>query len=97
MDTKRLLIGLVALCTSSGALAGTCNIESSAPPGQWKFVKVYDVHNGEIVLQRGINGGGRYEVTAKGDRIRIDWKFAGGTHYNSGAVVTCKDGLTVKS
>jgi hypothetical protein len=97
MNTKRLWIGLIALGTSSGAIAGTCNIESSAPPGQWKFVKVYDVHNGEIVLQRGINAGRLYEVTAKGDRIRIDWKFAGGTHYNSGAVVTCKDGLTVKS
>ncbi|MCL6679157.1 hypothetical protein LZ519_07490 [Sphingomonas sp. RG327] len=97
MNIRRLWTGLIALCASSGAIAGTCNIESSAPPGQWKFVKVYDVHNGEIVLQRGISGGRRYEVTAKGDRIRIDWKFAGGTHYNSGAVVTCKDGHIVKS
>ena len=96
---KRMLFGfaLVALATGSPAVAGTCKIQSTREPGHWTFLKVFDVESGEVVLQKAIEGGKYREVTAHGDRVRVDWKLPGGKDYKAGPVSPCKDGNTIKS
>ncbi len=95
MNSKHFCIGIIALATGSGAIAGTCNIQSTRAPGQWKFVKVYDLDTGEVVLQKAINGGETREVTVRGHRMRVDWKLPGGKNYKAGAEAICADGHTV--
>jgi hypothetical protein len=96
---NRILFGLalVALGTGSEAIAGTCNVQSTRAPGHWKFIKVYDVDTGKVVLQKVFNGGEHREVVVRGERVRVDWKLPGGKDYKPGAVVICKDGNTVRS
>jgi hypothetical protein len=77
------------------ALAGTCNIQSARAPGEWTFVRVYDVDTGKIVLQRAIKGGVSYEVKVSGYRVRIDWKLPGGIKYETGPILACVDGNRV--
>ena len=90
------LAGTAALVTGGEAIAGTCSIQNSRAPGEWTFVRVYDVDAGKIVLQRAIKGGVSYEVTVSKDRVRVDSKLPGGTSYAAGAVTACKDQNKIK-
>lgn len=92
---KARLIGLAAmaaLAAEGQAIAGTCSIQSVRAPGEWTFVRVYDVDSGKIVLQRAIKGGVPYEVTVSKNRVRVDSKLPGGLTYASGKVAACKGG-----
>ncbi len=97
MNKIFLGLALVALGTGSEAIAGTCNVQSTRAPGHWKFIKVYDVDTGKIVLQKVMNGGEHREVTVPGERVRVDWKLPGGKDYKHGTVALCKDGNTIRS
>ena len=97
MDGKLLaLAGVALLITAVEASAGTCRIESTRVPGEWTFVRVFDVDTGKIVLQRAVKGGVSYDVTVSGYRVRIDSKLPGGIKYEPGAVLACVDGNKVK-
>jgi hypothetical protein len=96
MNIKPLaLAGLAFLFIEAQALAETCNVQVTGPEGQWKFVHVYDVATGEIVLRQAIKSGDSKPVTVSGDKVRVDWKLPGYTDYRTGAVLPCKGGNTV--
>ncbi|QIK95370.1 hypothetical protein G7076_01710 [Sphingomonas sp. HDW15A] len=90
------LAGLIGLITGAPAFAGTCTIESTRAPGEWTFVRVYDVDNGKIVLQRAIKAGLAYEVTVSKNRVRVDSKLPGGISYGAGPISPCRDGNKLK-
>jgi len=81
----------------SAAVAGTCNIQSSSPPGVWRFFRVYDGGSGEVLLRQAISGGDSKSVTSKSDQVRVEFKLPGHTKYQVGATATCKDGNTIRS
>ena len=84
------------LLAESAAFAGSCKIENSGPPDEWRFVQIYDVDRGQIVLGRAIKSGDSKEVTVSGERVRVDHKLPGGTQYATGPVVICKGGNTIR-
>jgi hypothetical protein len=86
------LAAVAALVAEGPAYAGTCSIQSNRAPGEWTFVRVYDVDSGKIVLQRAVKGGTPYEVKVSKERIRVDSKLPGGLTYAAGKVSACKDG-----
>jgi hypothetical protein len=92
-----VLFAIAALLGESGALAGSCRIQSTNPPGQWKFVRAYDPDNGTIVLRQAINGGDSKQVTVSGHHVRVESKLPGHTHYHSGPVAPCKGGNIVRT
>ena len=89
--------GAAASVSGGPAMAGTCKLESTRPAGEWKFVRVFDVDTGKIVLQRAIKAGVAYDVTVSGYRVRVDSKLAGGIKYESGPILACVDGNRIKS
>jgi hypothetical protein len=91
------LVGLAGLLIEAQALAETCNVQVTGPADQWKFVHVYDVATGEIVLRQAIKSGESKPVTVSGDKVRVDWKLPGYQKYRTGPVVECKSGNTVKT
>ena len=91
------LVGAAALVSGGQAMAGTCKLESTLPGGEWKFVRVYDVDKGTIVLQRAIKAGEAYDVTVSGVRVRVDSKLPGGIKYDTGPILPCVDGNRIKS
>jgi hypothetical protein len=91
-----MLATVAALFLESGAVAGTCKIETARPAGEWTFVQVHDADTGEIVLQKAIMGGTSRDVTVKGERVRVDSKLPGATQYKAGTVSVCKDGNVVR-
>jgi hypothetical protein len=97
MTIQQLFASVLAAALLEGAaFAGTCSVQNSAAPGDWRFVHVYDVKKSEIVLRQAINGGDSKEVTVSGNKIRVDHKRAGNRNYATGPVTACKDGNTVK-
>jgi hypothetical protein len=90
-----LFAGAVLLPVA-GAFAGTCTIEITGPREQYKFVQVHDVAARAIVMRKAIKSGQSREVTVSGDRVRVDWKFAGGTSYQSGKVQACNGGRRIR-
>jgi len=96
---KARLIALAAmtvLAVEGQAIAGTCSIQSNRAPGEWTFVRVYDVDSGKIVLQRAIKAGLTYDLTVSKYRVRVDSKLPGGITYAAGPVSTCRDGNKIK-
>ena len=91
-----VLLSVVALLGESAALAESCKVQSSHPPGQWKFIRVYDVDTGAIVLGQAVNGGDAKSVTVRGHRIKLEAKLPGALHYGPAVEADCKEGQTVK-
>lgn len=73
-----------------------CKIMYQAAPDEWRFVKVYELSSGEVVLQTVIRGGDSREVYVASPRIRIDSKWAGDVDYKPGAQSQCAKGETIK-
>jgi hypothetical protein len=97
VSTKVLtLAGIIAVLIHGEAFAESCNIQSTRPPGEWKFVRVYDADTGAIVLRQAINGGVNKQVVVSGERVRVDSKLPGDMDYRTGAVALCKGGNIVK-
>jgi hypothetical protein len=90
------LAGSTALVVGTQALSETCTVEVTGPQDQWKFVHVYDVATGKMVLGHAIKSGDSSEVTVSGDQVRVDWKLAGDKHYHTGAATQCKAGHPIK-
>ena len=90
------LISLYALLGETAALAGTCQIQSADPPGQWKFFRVYDAKTGEVVRAQAINGGDAKEVISKHDQVRVEFKLPGDIQYRPGFAAECKGGNTIR-
>lgn len=84
------------LLAESAAVAENCKIENGGPPDEWRFVQVFDVDRGQIVLGKAIKSGDSKEVTVTGERIRVDHKLPGGTQFATGPVVVCKGGNTIR-
>lgn len=89
-------IAIAAFLNPAEAFAGNCNIESTRAPGEWKFVKVYDADNGEMVLRQVVSGGDLHEVVVSGERVQVDWKLPGDIDYRTGTVALCKGGNNIK-
>ncbi len=90
------LISLYALLGETAALAGTCHIQSTNPPGQWKFFRVHDAKTGEVVRAQAINGGDSKELTSKHDQVKVEFKLPGDIQYRGAFVAPCKDGNTIR-
>ena len=50
------LVGVATAFFGSPALAETCNVQVTGPAEHWKFLHVYDVATGEVVLRQAIKG-----------------------------------------
>jgi len=97
MTGKHMGFTLVAMVLAeSAAVAESCKIENGGPPDEWRFVQVYDVDRGQIVLGKAIKSGDSKEVTVSGQRVRVDHKLPGGTAYATGPVVICKGGNSIR-
>ncbi len=88
---------IAAILVGQEARAENCKVESTSPPGQWKFIRAYDADTGKIVFQQAINGGDSKPITVSGERVRVDHKLPGHTVYQTGTVAPCKGGNTVKT
>ena len=98
MTLKHLaLAGIAVLLVESEALAESYKIQSTNPPGQWKFVRVYDPDTGSIVLGKSINGGDSKTVTVSGERVKIESKLPGHTDYQGAFLAPCKYGNTIRT
>jgi hypothetical protein len=91
------LFTIAMLLGEGGALAESCKVQSSSPPGQWKFVRAYDPDTGAVVLRQAINGGDSKSVTVSGRHVRVESKLPGHTHYQPAVVASCKGGNTVRT
>jgi len=91
------LFAIAALLVESAALAESCKVQSTSPPGQWKFVRAYDPDTNEVVLRQAINGGDSKPVTVAGDHVRVEYKLPGHTRYQPAVVAPCKDGNVVRT
>ena len=91
------LMAIGVFVGESAALAGTCNIQSTTPPGVWRFFRIYDAGTGEVLLRQAINGGDTKSVTSKHDQVRVEFKTPGSTKYQVGATAPCKDDNTIRS
>ena len=91
-----VLVAIAALSAESPALAKSCRIQSTDPPGQWKFFRAYDADTGAVVLRQAINGGDSKPVTVSGRRVRVETKLPGHTRYQPAVVVACTGGNTIK-
>ena len=92
-------IGLAAAClllVQAPAFAESCIIEITGAKDVYKFVQVYDLATGKIVLTKAFKSGQSQSVTLKGDRIRVDWKFLGGIRYEAGASRICRGGNRIR-
>jgi hypothetical protein len=96
MTKLMALVGIGVLLGESAALAETCNIHSTSPPGHWRFYRVYDARTGEVLLRQAINGGDTKLVTAKHDHVRIESKLPGHLNYRAGPTAACKGGNTIR-
>jgi len=97
MTLKSIVVfSAVALLGENAASAESCKVQSSHPPGQWKFIRVYDVDTGAIVLGQAVNGGDAKSVTVRGHRIKLEAKLPGVLHYGPAVEADCKKGHTVK-
>ena len=90
------LAGLSGLLLGAGTPTHNCNVQVTGPAGQWKFLEVYDLASGEVVLRQAIKSGDWKPVEAKGEKIRIDWKLGGYKNYRTGPTATCTGGNTIK-
>jgi len=90
------LAGVASVFFGSPALAETCNVQVTGPAEHWKFLHVYDVATGEVVLRQAIKAGDSRPVEVTGDKIRVDWKMPGDRNYRAGSVALCKAGNFVK-
>jgi hypothetical protein len=94
------MIGAIIL--GSMLLAGpydtgpNCKVMYQGTPDDWRFVKVYEVATGQIVLQTVIRGGSTSDVYVASPSIRIYSKWAGDLDYKPGQPVQCEKGATVK-
>ena len=91
-----LCAGLAALFAGSPALAETCHVQVTGAAETWKFLHVYDLATGEVVLRQAIKSGDSRPVEVNGDKIRVDWKMPGDRKYKTGPAVTCKAGNIVR-
>jgi hypothetical protein len=73
-----------------------CKVLNTRSPDQYEFVRIHDLSTGLIVFQSTIRGGDSKGVFTKGDKIRIEHKWAGDRDYHSGVVVECKNGNTIR-
>jgi hypothetical protein len=90
------IAALAALLVETPALAETCMIEITGPEGQWKFVQVFDVATGNMVMGQAIRSGEVKTVTITGDQVRVDWKLSGYRDYRTGEVTTCRGGNRIR-
>lgn len=88
---------LAILFAAAPVRAESCQVHNASAPGVWKFVRVYDVDTGQVVLRRAINGGDSVEVTVSGSRARVEFKLAGYTRYKTSVTGTCKGGNTLRT
>src|SRR5688500_5188904 len=90
------LVAIAAFLSPAEAFAGSCSIQSTRAPGEWKFAKVYDADTGKIVLRQVVNGGDTKQVVVSGERVRVDSKLPGDIDYRTGSVALCKDENIIK-
>ena len=76
--------------------APNCKVMYQGAQDDWRFVRVYEVASGKVVLQTVIRAGTTREVYVESPRIRIDSKWAGDVNYKPGRPVQCANGETVK-
>jgi hypothetical protein len=76
--------------------APNCKVMYQGSQDDWRFVRVYEVPSGKVVLQTVIRGGASREVYVASPDIRVYSKWAGDIDYKAGPRVRCANGETVK-
>jgi hypothetical protein len=72
-----------------------CKIMYQGAQDEWRFVRVYEVASGKVILQTVIRGGASRDVHVATPGIRVDSKWAGDIDYKPGPTVQCANGGTV--
>ena len=73
-----------------------CKVMYQGGADDWRFVRVYEVASGKVVLQTVIRGGTTRDVYVASPGIRVYSKWAGDIDYKPGPTVQCANGGTVK-
>jgi hypothetical protein len=74
----------------------SCKVMYQGSQDEWRFVRVYEVPSGKVVLQTVIRGGATRDVYVASPSIRVYSKWAGDIDYKPGPPVQCANGETVK-
>ena len=94
-----VILSALAAVLASGAAAPKeheCKVQSSLPPGQFKFVRIYDPTSGAVIWGQAVNGGDSKRVTSNGPRVRIETKLPGHTKYVPAGIHNCSGGKTIR-
>ena len=73
-----------------------CKIMYQGSQDDWRFVRVYELSTGKVVLQTVIRGGTTRDVYVASPGIRVYSKWAGDIAYKPGPPTQCANGGTVK-
>ena len=73
-----------------------CKVMYEGAQDDWRFVRVYEVASGKVVLQTVIRAGSAREVYVASPAIRIYSKWAGDIDYKAGPQAQCANGDTIK-
>ena len=89
---------LAIMLTAAGPYdsAPNCKVMYQGAKDDWRFVRVYEVSSGKVVLQTVIRAGTARDVYVASPAIRIDSKWAGDVNYKPGPPLRCANGATVR-
>jgi hypothetical protein len=89
---------ILAILLTAGPydMAPNCKVMYQGSPDDWRFVRIYEVASGKVVLQTVIRAGATRDVYVASPSIRIDSKWAGDVNYKAGRPVRCTNGDTVR-
>ena len=91
-----VILAIMMIAAGPYDTAPNCKIMYQGAQDDWRFVRVYEVASGKIVLQTVIRGGASRDVYVASPSIRVYSKWAGDIDYKPGPTVQCADGGTVK-
>ena len=90
------ILAMMLIAAGPYDAAPNCKVMYQSAQDGWRFVRVYEVSSGKVVLQTSIRAGASRDVYVATPDIRIDSKWAGDIDYKPGAPVRCANGETVR-
>jgi hypothetical protein len=89
------ILAIMLIAAGPYDAAPNCKVMYQGMQDEWRFVRVYEVASGKVVLQTVIRGGASRDVYVATPSIRVDSKWAGDIDYKPGPTVQCANGGTV--
>lgn len=91
-----VIVAIMMIAAGPYDTAPNCKVMYQGTQDDWRFVRVYEVASGKIVLQTVIRAGATRDVYVASPSIRVYSKWAGDVDYKPGPPVQCANGETVK-